>query len=66
MTSNIHMNIYQQWLEMPAAPQLLCGAAASPREWTVDAYTTEVDEERDQADRFSQDELVEIIAQYLF
>lgn len=66
MTSNIHMNIYQQWPEIPAAPQLLCGDAASPREWAVDTNTAEVDEERDQADRFSQDELVEIISQYLF
>jgi hypothetical protein len=66
MTSNIKMNIYQQWPEMPTAPRLLCGAAASPLEWAVDSYTTEVDEEKDLSDRFSQDELVEIIAQYLF
>lgn len=66
MTSNMHMNIYQQWPETPAAPRLLCGTAALPREWAVDAYPAEVDEERDPADRFSQDELVEIIAQYLF
>jgi len=66
MTSNMHMNIYQQWPETPAAARSLCGAAGLPREWAVDTYTAEVDEEKDPADRFSQDELVEIIAQYLF
>jgi len=60
------MNIYQQWPETPAAPRLLCGTAASPLEWAVGTYTAEVDEEKDLADRFSQDELVGIISQYLF
>ena len=66
MTSNMQMNIYQQWPETPAAPRSLCGAAGLPREWAVDAYPAEVDEEKDLADRFSQDELVGIISQYLF
>jgi|GEM_PF-2819297 len=66
MTSNMHMNIYQQWPETPAAPRSVCGTAALPREWAVGTYTAEADEEKDPADRFSQDELVEIIAQYLF
>ncbi|HEU4553665.1 MAG TPA: hypothetical protein VFS25_12565 [Chitinophaga sp.] len=64
MTSNIQTNIYPQRPETPAALRLVCGAAA-PAEWVVDNVLAAVAVESDITDRFSQDDLTAILAQYL-
>ena len=64
MTSNIQINIYPQRPETPAALQLICGAAA-PAEQAVDNALAAAAGESDITDRFSQDDLTAILAQYL-